>query len=400
MPRVPSCSWDGGLPRGAGLAGATDAFGIQPANAAQSARRLPNFEAHSPNTSLILIQLDGLRDLTRAHGPEAIQPVVDMVRRVVRSNVRFPHRLSTPRSDQFLLVLQATSRIRGRAIAVRLRRHFAKHCSVIARVWGVVAPRIAHLCVQPAQLGHEILDHLTRTLEAGRDLAEERVCTPELIAFERAADLANVTRHSVVDRLDYALRRCDAWLGRNQREHLTDHGREVSDASTRLGAAMRMPAARREVLRVAGLCHDLGKLLVPEEVLAKPGPLDADERALLATHANDGADMAAMLHAEPAVVELIRRHHDRFDGDGVEHPGQTEAANILAVADAFVAMTSERPYQKRRPFDEAMVELRRCCGSQFDPAVVQVAPQALRGMNLGGGRPAQDCRAVADYDTN
>ena len=169
-------------------------------------------------------------------------------------------------------------------------------------------------------------------------------------------------------------------LGRTQWHHLTTHSRYVSKLAVRLGKALGFDEGALEWLRVAGLCHDLGKFLIPEEVLAKPGALCEEERALLARHSADGAEMSLMLGLDPIAAEYIRFHHDRCDGPGAvnvpDHP-IPQGARLLALADALVAMTSYRPYQPARSFTGAVHELQRESGGQFDPEVVAAVPRAL-----------------------
>jgi HD-GYP domain-containing protein (c-di-GMP phosphodiesterase class II) len=127
-------------------------------------------------------------------------------------------------------------------------------------------------------------------------------------------------------------------------------------------------------LCLAGLCHDLGKLLIPEDVLAKPAALSVDERRLLDRHPDAGAAMSRRLGLDEEAAEYIRYHHKAFrTGSGNPPLG----ARVLAVADAFVTMTSERPYRSARSLSSAVSELRRCRGEQFDPDVVDAVPHAL-----------------------
>jgi putative nucleotidyltransferase with HDIG domain len=127
-------------------------------------------------------------------------------------------------------------------------------------------------------------------------------------------------------------------------------------------------------LRLGGILHDLGKLEVPESILLKPGPLTEPELAQMRRHPAAGARMLRALGEGEEALQCVLYHHERWDGlgypcgrSGDEIPLE---ARILAVADAFDAMTSTRPYRGARPAPEALDELERCSGSQFDPFLV------------------------------
>jgi two-component system, cell cycle response regulator len=161
-----------------------------------------------------------------------------------------------------------------------------------------------------------------------------------------------------------------------QETALLDHAREVAALAAEVALAMGLDRRAREHVARAAAMHDIGKLAIPSEILAKTGPLDADEHALLRRHTLVGE---AMLAAEPAlrpVGLLVRASHERWDGrgypDGLEGEGIPLGARIVAVCDAYSAMCEVRPYGSVLSEAEALDELRRCAGSQFDPRIVDV----------------------------
>jgi putative nucleotidyltransferase with HDIG domain len=177
------------------------------------------------------------------------------------------------------------------------------------------------------------------------------------------------------DKLCAAIAQEQAKLGPTQIEHLTDHSKRVSDAAVKLGRRMGFDRSGMRHLRTAGVCHDLGKLIVPESILAKPGKLDDAEKQIVERHAEDGAAMAQMLGADDETTDFVRLHHRRF----TEQSGyggivrQLLGAQVLSVADAFVAMTSNRSYQPARSPAAALEEIERERGRQFSPDVVDAA---------------------------
>jgi HD-GYP domain-containing protein (c-di-GMP phosphodiesterase class II)/GGDEF domain-containing protein len=152
-----------------------------------------------------------------------------------------------------------------------------------------------------------------------------------------------------------------------QTEHLS---RVVSTVGDRLG----LPASRREQLIFAWMLHDVGKLGISEQLLMKPGPLTARERRVMELHSHVGARLVERVPALGSIASAVLHHHERFDGTG--YPARLSGdripleARIIAVADAFAAMTSERTYRAPVATAEALTEIERCAGTQFDPDVV------------------------------
>jgi HD-GYP domain-containing protein (c-di-GMP phosphodiesterase class II) len=141
-----------------------------------------------------------------------------------------------------------------------------------------------------------------------------------------------------------------------------------------------LPERRVTRIRLAGILHDIGKATVPNAILHKPGPLSKREYAVIQRHPEHGAQM--LEHPSLSDVrQWVAMHHERPDGAGypLGLPGSFVPleANIVAVADAFEAMTSDRPYRDSIAYEDAMEELRRCSGSQFDATVVQALISAL-----------------------
>jgi HD-GYP domain-containing protein (c-di-GMP phosphodiesterase class II) len=143
-----------------------------------------------------------------------------------------------------------------------------------------------------------------------------------------------------------------------------------------------MRADRVEAIRYAGMLHDVGKLGVPTRVLQKTGKLTEEEYAAIQLHPIRGLDIVREIGFLDEALAGIMHHHERIDGRGYpmglagdEIP---EFARVLAVADAFDSMTSTRSYRGARPVDEALAELRKWSGTQFDPAFVDAFVAALK----------------------
>jgi putative two-component system response regulator len=161
---------------------------------------------------------------------------------------------------------------------------------------------------------------------------------------------------------------------RRRVERLESDEQRTHDYAVALAEAVDPELAADEQLRYGFLLHDVGKVGIPEAVLNKPGPLDAEEWEVMRAHPLLGVQMVAGIKSLGGAVEVIRCHHERWDGKGYPTGLAGEAipagARVFSVADAFDAMTSDRRYRKAIPFDQACQKIADGAGSQFDPMVV------------------------------
>ena len=136
------------------------------------------------------------------------------------------------------------------------------------------------------------------------------------------------------------------------------------------------------------LLHDVGKVGIPESILCKPGPLTDEEYEVMKTHPLIGVQIVAPIQFLGTAVEVIRCHHERWDGrgypDGLAGENIPLGARIFSVCDTFDAMTSDRPYRRAVPFDDAVEEIERCGGTQFDPTVVDAFVQMCAQLRPAG----------------
>ncbi len=152
-------------------------------------------------------------------------------------------------------------------------------------------------------------------------------------------------------------------------EHFQGVSRLASQIATQLG----LSDAEVEEIRVAGVVHDIGKAQIPEQVRLKADVLTADEFEIMKGHAAWGARMLEPLNEE-GIEEIVRHHHERFDGNG--YPDHLKGddiplgARIMSVAECFDCMVSEQAYKASRSFEDAVAEVLRCSGTQFDPDIV------------------------------
>ncbi|WP_327254874.1 HD-GYP domain-containing protein [Streptomyces sp. NBC_01244] len=159
------------------------------------------------------------------------------------------------------------------------------------------------------------------------------------------------------------------------------HSERVGQASAMIARELGMGEERLEVVRIAGILHDVGKLGVPTRLLRKDGPLTPEERRIIELHPEYGHEMVRGIGFLGEARAAILHHHERVDGSGYPYGLTGEQipvlARVVAVADAFDAMTSTRSYSRARPVPVALAELERCAGAQFDPEMVRALVDAI-----------------------
>ncbi len=169
--------------------------------------------------------------------------------------------------------------------------------------------------------------------------------------------------------------------------YIKGHSQEVSALALSIGQQMGFAQEEMDDLRWAALLHDVGKIAVDPNILNKPGELTSNEYRHIMTHAIVGPSLVKPFVNE-RVVEMISHHHDRYDGSGLDQKVRGKdipmGARIIAVADAYQAMTSDRPYRHAMSKHDAMEELVWYSGTQFDPMVANVLINKIKQQQLSG----------------
>jgi diguanylate cyclase (GGDEF)-like protein len=198
---------------------------------------------------------------------------------------------------------------------------------------------------------------------------------------ERAAQ-----SHAGLRALTAALEARDGYTGR--------HTEETTALTSRVAVALGLDAEQRSEVDTVALLHDIGKIGTPNEILHKDGPLTDDEWVVMREHPVIGERILNAVPGLSSIARAVRHEHERWDGGGYPDGLAGEAiplpSRIVLVCDAYHAMTSDRPYRRAMPQADAIAELRRCAGTQFDPAVVW----ALIGVLENERRPAAKRRAA------
>ena len=185
-------------------------------------------------------------------------------------------------------------------------------------------------------------------------------------------------------------------------EYTSSHARWIRDMAVNVGSELGLDAPTLKRVELGALFHDIGKIGIPMEILTKPGPLTADERAVIETHPELGERILLPIEQLEHVRPIVRACHERFDGkgypDGLVGDEIPLEARIIFVCDAFHAMTTMRPYSEALPVEEAHRRLLEAAGSQFDPAIVAVCLRVLEAPDDGPRSGGADARQLASGD--
>jgi len=228
--------------------------------------------------------------------------------------------------------------------------------------------------IKPYQL-EDVRARVAQALDKRRLILENRVYRESL--EERVAEQARRLEElfmASVQSLAEALELKDPYT--------RGHSVRVSYYSTAIARALGLDGEMLRQIELGGHVHDIGKIGVREDVLNKPGKLTNEEYQHIMTHPMVGWKILAPLLADtPEALNIVRSHHERFDGrgipDGLAGTAIPLEARIAAVADSFDAMTSDRPYRLRLSMEEAIAEIVRCSGAQYDPSVVEAMLRAV-----------------------
>jgi diguanylate cyclase (GGDEF)-like protein/putative nucleotidyltransferase with HDIG domain len=169
------------------------------------------------------------------------------------------------------------------------------------------------------------------------------------------------------------------------KDHYTQgHSQKVSAYAALIAEAMAMSEAEVEEIRLGGVLHDIGKVGIPENILNKSGPLNPDEWETMKSHVRFGAKILDPLTPLARIREMVLHHHEYYDGSGYPDALGGEkiplGARIIAIADAYDTITSDRTYKKARRAADALAELERCANAQFDGAIVEVFVRTMRAL--------------------
>jgi diguanylate cyclase (GGDEF)-like protein len=343
-------------------------------------RELERARRYNRPCSALFIDIDHFKALNDSHGHPAGDAALSDFARIVSQTIRDVDMLGRWGGEEFLVLLPETGREDALLSAERLRAAVAGHCFPIGGGFHLTCSIGAATYPQDGADRNPLIDAADKAMYAAKHLGRNQVRSvgDPVTALLDGARLGDGSReHSAmagtVEALAALVNARDAYTGL--------HTDQVATLSIAIAGAMRLSAADSRMIGVAARLHDVGKIAIPDAILRKPGRLSDDEWILMREHPTVAADVVQWVPALHAIVPLIRAHHEHWDGLGYPHGLVGEAiplgARIIAVADAYSAITTNRPFRQKSSRAWALDELRRCAGVQFDPAVVHALEQVF-----------------------
>jgi putative nucleotidyltransferase with HDIG domain len=219
-------------------------------------------------------------------------------------------------------------------------------------------------------------------------LSQEDLSQARQLANQMAVALSNAYLINELDQLNWGALTALARAIDAKSPWTAGHSERVTSWALKIGCILGLSKEEIDGLHRGGLLHDLGKIGVPAEILDKPGKLTEEELPIMRQHAELGAHILESISAYAGVIPMVLQHHERVDGNGYPN-GLTGkiiclGARIFAVADAFDAMTSDRPYRKALGREQAIEIIKQESGKQFDPDIVKAFLKVIEKETIGG----------------
>jgi len=323
--------------------------------------------------SLVILDLDFFKAYNDTQGHVAGDKILELIGQFISNSIRNSDLAFRYGGDEFAIILPQSAsndalvvaeRVRGRIVAEMDKRDIKISASLGLASWpgdGVTQD--------------EIVNAADRALYYAKEMGGNLTCVaskmlPSLTEKAETASNRGTTEREVLSIIYNLAASIEA-----RDPYTYGHSRKVSSYAVALAEAIGLPSEKVTSIGTAALLHDIGKVGVPDEVLNKTGKLEPEAWELIQTHPKLSATIAGHVVSLLACLPAILHHHERWDGggypDGLEGEDIPIEARILAVADAFDAMTSSRPYRGKLSYRKVLQELRRCAGTQFDPQLIE-----------------------------
>ena len=324
--------------------------------------------------SCIMMDIDHFKKVNDIHGHAVGDALLKDTAQMVRTGLSERDAALRWGGDEFLVLRPSTDLCEAWVWSEELRSRIGKQVFRVGRTDCTVTVSMGIVNFPTPNMGQEMIELADKAMYLAKRQGRDRVCTRPMVAVDQT--LAELERNGPSDlarrRVEF-LSSCEGILGPTQKQHLWRHCTAVGSVAEELGRVMGLPQEKLEAVRLGGLLHDLGKSVIPEELLAQQAPLLKEQWAIIQGHSDIGADMSLRLGASREEAVCIRDHHRPYPRAYIGGSFMGLSARLIGAADALAAMTEDRSYRPARSHEDALAELTRMSGTQFDPAVVAAA---------------------------
>jgi len=324
---------------------------------------------HGSVFAVFILDLDGFKTYNDIYGHPSGDVLLQQVSKIIRSSIRSADQAFRYGGDEFIVILPQTKVNDAHVVAERVRvtlademkkREIAVRCSI-------------GLADYPSDgvISGELVTVADTALYFAKRTGGDRVYLSSKVLSEQPEDSGTYARHNGLSAIYALVSAVEA-----KDPYTYGHSRRVNTYAVMLAEEIGLSPDQVSRVSTAALLHDIGKIGVPDRVLNKQGKLNAEDWELIKSHPRLGATIVGNVPNLVPCVSSILHHHERWDGGGYPEGLKGEEisieARILAVVDAYEAMSSERPYRAALDAEKVLNEMRRCSGSQFDPGLVDV----------------------------
>jgi len=334
--------------------------------------------------SILFLDIDHFKALNDSYGHAVGDSVLRDFALLLQQQIRgidVPGRWG---GEEFLVILPETGEQEARLLSERARSAVAAHSFTMGGGMSLTCSIGIATFPGDADARDGLVTSADQAMYAAKKLGRNQVrgaSDPATLALSKSdaeqGSREDVALYGTVEALNALVEAHDYYTGQ--------HTRRVAALATRLALALGLDATQARMIGLAGRLHDIGKIGISEAVLQKPERLNEQEHASMQEHTIVGAEIISRIPSLRALVPVIRAHHERWDGegypDGLARTTIPLGARIVALADAYDAIITERHYQPARDAAAALNELRRCAGTQFDPEIVCALEEMLTQQN-------------------